>query len=75
MNEPDTTPSTAGRSNNPAGKTDTMTVRLDGSVRDEEILTLIRSRIEVLRPHVEEYDRLMRADAALDRALAKAKGR
>lgn len=54
---------------------DTMTVRLDGSVRGEEILALIRSRIEVLRPHVEEYDRLMRADAALDRALAKAKQR
>lgn len=56
-------------------ESDTMTVRLDGSVRAEEILALIRSRIETLRPHVEEYERLMQADAALDTALRATKRR
>ena len=78
MNEPDTTkvdPREYGRSDRSKGKTDTMTVRLDGSVRAEKILALIRSRIEALRPLVEEYDRLMQADAAIDRALTAAKRR
>lgn len=38
---------------------------------EEEILRVIRLRLSILRPLVVEYERLSRADASLDKALAK----
>lgn len=37
----------------------------------DEILKVIRLRLQILRPLVTEYERLEQADKSLDKALAK----